>query len=69
MAKIKIIWNDNSISYVSKYANATRFIEEAKEYRTILTAERNARIYLYNNSLIKEVRIIDEEDNKEYYIF
>lgn len=68
MAKIKIIWNDNSISYVSKYSNATRFIEQAKEYRTILTAEINARIYLYNNSSIKEVRIIDEI-NKEYYVF
>ena len=68
MAKIKIIWNDNSVSYVSKYANATQFFEDAKEYRTILTAERSARIYLYNNPSIKDVRIIDE-NNKEYYLF
>ena len=67
MAKIKIIWNDDSVSYVSKYANATRFIEQAEEYRTILTAERVGRIYLYNNSSIKEIRIIDE-DIKEYCI-
>lgn len=68
MAKIKIIWFDNSISYVGKYANATQFIEQAKEYKTILTAERVARIYLYNNLSIMDVRIIDEEDNKEYCI-
>ena len=68
MAKIKIIWDDDSVSYVSKYANATQFLEQAEEYKTILTAERVARIYLYNNSSIKEIRIIDE-DIKEYCVF
>ena len=58
MAKIKIIWNDGSISYVSKYANATRFVEQAEEYKSILTAEKVAQIYLYNNSSIKDVRVI-----------
>ena len=69
MAKIKIIWFDNSTSYVSEKGNATQFIECAEEYRTILTAERSARIYLYNNLSIKDVIIIDEENNIEYYIF
>ena len=68
MAKIKIIWNDNTTSYVSEKGNATRFFDCAKEYRTILTAERSARIYFYNNASIKEVRIIDEENNKEYHL-
>ena len=61
MSKIEIIWNDGSISYVSKYANATRFIEQAQEYRTPLTAEIIARIYLYNNSSIKDVRVITDK--------
>lgn len=68
MAKIKIIWFDNSTSYVSEKGNATQFIECAKEYKTILTAERSARIYLYNNLSIKDIIVIDE-DNKEYYIY
>ena len=68
MVKIKIIWFDNSTSYVSEKGNATQFIECAKEYRTILTAKRIARIYLYNNLSIKDVIIIDE-NNKEYYVF
>jgi len=68
MAKIKIIWFDNTTSYVSEKGNATQFIENAKEYRTILTAARSARIYMRNNLSIKDVRIIDE-NNKEYYLF
>lgn len=68
MAKIKIIWFDNTSSYVSKKGNATQFIENAKEYRTILTAVRSARIYVCNNLSIKDARIIDE-NNKEYCIF
>ena len=69
MAKIKIIRNDNTIGYIGEKGKITQFFEDAKEYRTILTAERSARIYLYNNTSIKEVRIIDEENNKEYYVF
>lgn len=68
MAKIKIIWFDNSTSYVSERGNATQFIECAKEYRTILTAERSARIYMRNNLSIKDVIIIGE-NNIEYYIY
>ena len=68
MAKIKIIWFDNSTSYVSEKGNATQSIECAKEYRTILTAARSARVYLYHNPSIIDVRVIDE-NNKEYYLF
>lgn len=68
MAKIKIIWFDNTTNYVAGNGKVTQFIEYAKEYRTILTATRSARIYMKNNLSIKDVRIIDE-NNKEYYLF
>lgn len=68
MAKIKIIWFDNTTNYVAGKGKVTQFIEYAKEYRTILTATRSARIYMNNNLSIKDVIIIDE-GNKEYYIY
>ena len=68
MAKIKIIRNDNTIGYIGEKGKTTQFFEDAKEYRTILTAARSARIYLYHNPSIIDVRIIDE-NNKEYYTF
>lgn len=68
MAKIKVIRNDNTIGYISEKGNITQFFEDAKEYRTILTAARSARIYLYNSPLIIDVRVVDE-NNKEYYLF
>ena len=68
MAKIKIIRANDTIGYIGEKGNITQFFEDAKEYRTILTAARSARIYLYRNPSIIDVRVIDE-NNKEYYLF
>ena len=66
MTKIKVIWKDNSESYVVAPHQYTQFIDKAKEYKTLLIAGRSAR-RIKEDWLVKDVRLIEE--GKEYIVF
>lgn len=62
MAKIKVIWFDDTESYVMGNRMFTQFVDKAREYKSVLIAARSARKIKSNDELIKDVKIITDTE-------
>ena len=68
MCKIKVIWKDDSESYVVSPHQYTQFIDQAKDYKSLLIAARSARrIKEGLFEFVNDVRLI--ENGEEYIMF